>query len=188
LEAAVEQDGNIQTLGDLVQQQCAVAEQPGGGSPDDAQARNLRQAIDNLHREPVAEVIVIAVVTEIREWKNRERLCTCSLSSGFYLPDEAVATMRNGFNVAWILRGVTKDMPQAIDRNIQAVLEIDECAGGPNAFHEFFAADDLTGAFEQSHQYVEWLILNPEPYAMLSQLFFPSIQFEGAESNHPGEY
>jgi hypothetical protein len=40
-------------------------------------------------------------------------------------------------------------LPELVDRSVQAVVEIDECVGGPKAFTELVPPDHFAGAFEE---------------------------------------
>ena len=56
---------------------------------------------------------------------------------------------RNRFDELRLDRIVTKSSPETLDGGIEAVLEIDKCAVGPQPTTDVLSSNDLAGPFEQ---------------------------------------
>ncbi len=91
----------------------------------------------------------------------RWRLLHCS--------DEAIPAPRNGFHVARIFGAVCEGAANLVDREIDSMLEVDECRISPEAPLDFFPGYDLTGSLDEKQQNAERLGLKLEQNAGLAQ-------------------
>src|ERR1700720_762605 len=63
--------------------------------------------------------------------------------------DEPVSLARDGFDEAGIIGGVAEDLSEPHNRGIGAVVEVDEGVWLPESMTQLFAADDLSGTFDE---------------------------------------
>jgi len=61
------------------------------------------------------------------------------------------------------------------------VLEIAKRLVGPNRLTKIVPADYLIRPFHESSKHLKWLILDPNPEAVLAQLPLLNVEFKGAE-------
>src|SRR5579884_3405628 len=96
--------------------------------------------------------------------------------------NETVASARLGFDETRVRGGVAQRFAQLVDSSIQAVVEIDEGIGGPEAVAEVFAGDDIARALEQDNQYLERLFLELDFAAIAKEFARADIGFEDSEA------
>ena len=96
--------------------------------------------------------------------------------------DEAVAAPMQRLDEPRIVGIVAERRAQPLDRRIQAVLEIDERPGRPQALAQLFARHDFARTVEHRHENFEGLILKPDADSTLPQLARAHIDLEGPES------
>ena len=84
--------------------------------------------------------------------------------------DEAIAAAMQRLDEARPLGVVAEHGPQPLDGGVQAVLEVDECAVGPQPIAQLVARQQLARMLEHQRQHGERLVLQPEPHAVLAQL------------------
>ena len=77
---------------------------------------------------------------------------------------------------------VAERRAQPLDRGVQAVLEIDERPGRPQALPQLFTRHDFARTIEHHRENFERLILKPDADSALPQLARAQIDFEGPES------
>jgi len=90
--------------------------------------------------------------------------------------DPSVSAARNRFEEPRVLRVVTEHCTQALDRGIQAVLEIDKGSVRPELASQFFAFNDLSRTFEQHSQDLQRLPV--QRHAGVSTSQFPHADVE----------
>src|SRR5262245_48101306 len=90
--------------------------------------------------------------------------------------DPPVSAPWNRLEEPRVLRVVPECPTQALDRGIQAVLEIDEGPVGPQLAHEFFAPHDFAGTFEQHSENLQRLPI--ERHARVPPSQFPPAEVE----------
>ena len=86
------------------------------------------------------------------------------------------------FHEPWMLGAVAEHRPQAFDRRVQPMLEVDERAVGPQPAPELVAGQHFSRPLEQHRQQLERLVLQPEAHAVLPQLSRAEIELESPES------
>jgi hypothetical protein len=96
--------------------------------------------------------------------------------------DETVSAAGERLYIAWTGGGIAEGFPYFIDRGIQAVIEVDEGVGGPEALLDLFAGDDFSGSFEEQGEDLEGLSLEAELDAALPQFARAEIEFENSET------
>jgi hypothetical protein len=74
-----------------------------------------------------------------------------------YGSDEAVAAAGEGFDEARIVSRVSEGFADLVDGGAEGVVEVDDGVFAPEALLEFFAGDDLSGAFEEGGEDFEGL-------------------------------
>jgi hypothetical protein len=96
--------------------------------------------------------------------------------------DEPVTAPGDRFDETRCLCRIPERLAQPADGCVQASVEIDERAFGPQPDNQLLARDDLAGFFEQRLKNAKGLLLQLDPNALLPQ--FPSIhiQLEWAKS------
>ena len=95
--------------------------------------------------------------------------------------DEPVATSRHGFHKSGIFRDIPQRIPHLADGAVDCIVEIDKGVGVPELFLDLFPRDHFAGALDQEGQDLEWLLLNFDADAALSQFARLKIQFEHSE-------
>ena len=95
--------------------------------------------------------------------------------------DEAVAAAMQRFHEPWMLGVVAQHRPQALDRRVQPMLEVDERAVGPQPVPELLAGQHFSRPLEQHRQQLERLVLQAEAHAVFPQLTRAEIELESPE-------
>src|SRR6266566_1384508 len=72
---------------------------------------------------------------------TREYWKVCSI----HWRDKPVSAPRQRFDIARLLGGVAEHLPQAGNRIVEAMVEIDESVGGPNLRSQLFASNQIAG-------------------------------------------
>ena len=96
--------------------------------------------------------------------------------------DEAIPAFGNGFDIKRLAGGVAQGFAQFHDRCIQAVVEIDKRAGGPERPLQVFAGNQFPGMFQQEDQDAEGLITNLGGRAVPAQFVVAHVYLEDAET------
>ena len=98
--------------------------------------------------------------------------------------DESVASARHGFDEAGLVRGILQRLAQAVDRFIQALIEIDKGVGWPQLLHQLVASNQLAGAIEQCGEDVKRLFLNSDrcPLERSSRVCRSSLTLQNART------
>jgi len=99
--------------------------------------------------------------------------------------DEAVAAAGEGFNEARVVGGVAEDLADAVDGGVDAVVEVDEGAVGPEGAGDLVAGEDLAGALEEQKEKLEGLGVELEAEALAAQLAGGGVGFEGSKAITP---
>ena len=97
-----------------------------------------------------------------------------------YGGDETVATAGEGFDEAGIFGGVAEGFADLVNGGAEGVVEIDDCVFSPETGLQFFAGDDLSGAFEEGGEDLEGLALKLDAEAGLPQ--FSTLQIDLVEA------
>ncbi len=97
--------------------------------------------------------------------------------------DEAVAFAGEGLDEAGLVWGVTERLAEFVDGGVEALFEVDKSGAVPEVVLEFLAADDLTGAFKKEGQDLEWLALQADACAELTEIAGGGFEFERAEAD-----
>ena len=105
-------------------------------------------------------------------------------SSSLDLADEAVATLRQRLDIARCIGFVAERLAQFLDRRVQAVVEINERVGGPEALANLLAGDQLAGLLQQDFENLDRLALQLQPDAILTELSALRVELEGAETEN----
>jgi hypothetical protein len=71
--------------------------------------------------------------------------------------NEPVSPARQGLNVARGLRRVAQRLPDASNRVVQAVVEIDKCIGGPHSALQLLPSHQVARMFEQDLEHLQGL-------------------------------
>jgi len=72
---------------------------------------------------------------------------------------EAVAAAGDGFDEAWVVSRVAESLANLVDGFIEAVIEVDERIGGPEAPLQFLPGDDLAAVLEEHGENLKGLLL-----------------------------
>jgi len=75
-----------------------------------------------------------------------------------------------GFDEARVAGGVAESFAEAVYGGVDAVLVVDEGAFGPEFAGDFFAGEQLAGAFEQHEQHLKGLDVYLDANSLLAQL------------------
>ena len=84
VHAPFEHVTNLELPSNLTHIHVFVLERKGGGARDDQQTVNVREGVDDLLGDPVAEIILISRLAQIDEGKNGDALSGDVSSSGTY--------------------------------------------------------------------------------------------------------
>jgi len=85
--------------------------------------------------------------------------CGCSLARHVYESQKSVPVSRDGFDIAWTLRGIAEGGAQLGHGFVEAAIKIDERVGRPKFVAEFLAGYDFPGMFQQKRENLEGLLL-----------------------------
>ncbi len=96
--------------------------------------------------------------------------------------DEAVAAAGEGFDEARVARLIAQGFADAVDGGVDAVVEVDEGAVGPEGAGYFIAGEDFVGSLEQHQQDLEGLDVELDADALLAQLAGGGVGLEDAEA------
>ncbi len=190
--AALEQVVGAERLADLARPLAGALEHHAGPSRHDADApaTPLAELRDHLLGQPVCEVLLRRHVAQIGEREHREphprRAGWGLVTIGQRLPDEPVSTPRQRLHETRVIRVVAEGGPQPFDRGVEAVLEVDERAVGPEPALQLVAGDHVTRALEHQPQDLERLLLQADGGAVLVQLTRPDVELERSEAQQPG--
>jgi len=72
---------------------------------------------------------------------------------------KAVPSSRERLNISWVFSGVSQGTPQALDRRIQSVVEIDKCVCRPQPATQLFPCNNFTRMLQQHRLNLERLLL-----------------------------
>src|SRR5258705_5601927 len=98
--------------------------------------------------------------------------------------DEPVAAPMQRFHKSRIVRIVSERRTKPLQGSVEAVLEIDERAGGPEPLAQLFARDQLTGPLEHHRQNFERLFLKSDADSTFAQLAGAQVHIERSEPSH----
>jgi hypothetical protein len=73
--------------------------------------------------------------------------------------NELVSATANRSHEARNFSVVVEGLAELVDRSVQAVVEIDECVGGPKAFTELVPLDHFAGAFEEDQGNLKGVVM-----------------------------
>ena len=96
-----------------------------------------------------------------------------------------VAALRYGFNIAGPASGITEGLPEAGDRGIQPMFEIDESIVGPQSLTEFLSRDYRARFFEKCLQDGQGLRLEFDTHTALAHDSALEISLEASETDGP---
>src|SRR2546426_10834431 len=153
-----------------------------GIARDDRQVREIRQAVDDVLGDPVAEIFLRCVTAEVRERQDCDRGYVQALrrvrrQAGLFARadghPEKITTARHGFDDA-VLRIAQGDTYVA-DATTQRIFG-DEYAR-PECLHEFVFADEAIGVLDQEAQNLE--TLGPQLELLLAASHTAACHIEG---------
>jgi len=81
-------------------------------------------------------------------------------------------------------RRIPQHLANAVDRRVQAVIEVNKSAVGPEPVAQLLARDNLPRTFQQLAENLKSLLPQPDLDAALPQLARAQIHLENSESNH----
>ena len=88
----------------------------------------------------------------------------------FHRSEEAISAARQRFHKAGILCRVAQRIAQPLDRGVQAVVEVHERIGGPQAAVEILPGDHFAGTLQQHGQDLKGLLLQANLEAVAAEL------------------
>jgi hypothetical protein len=94
---------------------------------------------------------------------------------------ESVAAFGQGLDEARRFGGIAQGFPQPLDGVVEAVVEIHEGIGGPDAPLQLLARDRLTGMFQKDLQNLEGLLLQLDLHTVLAEFARTQIKLEVSE-------
>ena len=83
---------------------------------------------------------------------------------------EAIAAATDRLDVARLRRGIAERASQPVEGTADAVIEIDECAIGPETLPEFLTGDHLAGPLDQRKEELEGTLLEFDADAVFAEL------------------
>jgi len=95
---------------------------------------------------------------------------------------ETVAAAGESFDVGRMIGRIGEGLAEFVDGFVEAVFEVDESLGGPEALLYFVAGDDGTRMLEKHDEDFERLAGKTELDAMLAKLASGDIHFERVEA------
>src|SRR5262245_20869902 len=84
--------------------------------------------------------------------------------------NEAVTAAMKRLHVPGTFGGISKRRPQALDRGVDAVLEVDDCAIRPQPGPELVTGHDVAGALQEQAKNLERLLLEAHAHLALPEL------------------
>ena len=96
--------------------------------------------------------------------------------------DESVTPTRQGFNEPWVFRIVGERQAKFLNCDVDCLIEVAELRLAPQPLFDFVAGDQLSSALEEHGKNLEWLLLQANTDARLSQFARMKIQFEDSEA------
>jgi hypothetical protein len=187
--AAFEEIVGLKRFADLASALEAALEDHRGPSCDDRHlAPTHRTELgDQLFREPVAEILLAAVVAQIAEREHEQAVERRGRRAGRGLPplepgDEAIPPARHGLDEPRLIGFIAEGGAQPLDRRVEAVLEVDERSVGPETLPQFVARDDVAGALEHQAEDFVRLILQADAPRPVAQLAGMAVELERRES------
>jgi hypothetical protein len=102
-------------------------------------------------------------------------------NTAVYRYKETIAMPRNRLYESGILSGIPKRIPQASNRCVEAILEVNEGIGTPESRPEFLSTDNLAAMLHQFKQNVVRLLLDFNLDALSAELASSGVQFKDPE-------
>lgn len=96
--------------------------------------------------------------------------------------DEPIAFAGKSLNEDWRVGRIAEHLTQLLYRRIQAFVEVDIGAFGPEPLLQILAGDDLSWTFQQESEYLERLLLKRHGHATLADLSRSEVNLKDAES------
>ena len=195
-DAAFDQIVDAQRLADVGGAAADVLVEHRGGAGQDADAVGAAVAElgDQLLGEAVDEVVVRGIAGQIRERQHHEprprrgRRHARSRLAAFERADEAVADAGEGLDEARLRRVVAEDGPEPLHHRVDAVLEVDRGAVGPQPLADVLAGDDVAGAIEHQRQQLERLFLQPDGIGAATHLAQAHVDLDATELHDRGRH
>src|SRR6185437_7515765 len=103
-------------------------------------------------------------------WEKLSRQSCRRVGQDFDWGNEPVPVAGNGLDVARFLGRITQCIAQSSHRSIQASVEVHKGAVWPQSSAQFFSGNQFTRTFDEDLKNLEWLILELQPSAVLTQL------------------
>jgi len=97
--------------------------------------------------------------------------------------DEPVAAARQRLNKARVIRRVVEGLAEPFHRSVETKLKVNKCIGGPKFSVKLFARNQFARSFQQTHQNLKRLPLQPDLSALLLQLARTQVQLKNTESD-----
>ena len=73
--------------------------------------------------------------------------------------DKAITAAGNGLDEFGVIRRIGESIAQALDRIVQAILKVNEGAGGPQGLLDFFAGDEFARVRQENGKHVKRLVM-----------------------------
>src|SRR5580692_2391299 len=108
--------------------------------------------------------------------------CGCSLARHVYESQKSVPVSRDGFDIAWTLRGIAEGRAQLGHGFVEAAIKIDEGVGRPKFLAEFLAGYHFPRMFQQKRENLEGLLLQLDSNTAFAQLCRAQIHFKDAKA------
>ena len=150
----------------------------------------LAHSIELHHQffgEPVAERIEPDVIAHAGERQHDEAWPRCDLSAATPVVarrrNESVTTPRYGFDEPRPSSVVAERHSEPPNRRVEAVLEVDESAVGPEAAAQLVTRHDLSRVLQKQTEHLERLILQSDACRPVAQLARSPVQLEAADTH-----
>lgn len=135
----------------------------------------IRQSkLDDVRPE---RLLQIGIDSPSDDWFHR-------LGSGFDWCQESIAALRHCLNVERILGAVSERVANLLDREVHALIEVNEGIAGPQGRLDFLAGHQVAGSIREQTEQPKGLGLDPDRPTTLEQPFGLEIELKGTEASH----
>src|SRR6185437_3277732 len=112
--------------------------------------------------------------------KHRRNGCCLRINCS----DEAVAPAGDGFHIRRSGSGIAEGLANFVYCRVEAVIEINEGAAGPEFAPKVFAREQFARTFQQKGKELKWLFLKTHTDAILAKFPGSEIGFENSEADN----
>src|SRR3954465_7582504 len=118
-----------------------------------------------------------------REWdRNFDRNRNGVVTDYLHRRNEAVSTFGLRLNEARVRSGVAQGVAQLIDGGVEAVIEVHESVGGPEALAQILPGDHFASPFKQRDEDLERLLLQTDFAALAEEFAGANVGFVNTEA------